>query len=150
MGDFYPHRLWHDGKHFAWLTDEQADAFPTAEEKLPGGIRAGYLLEPGWLVPEGWEQRFSDGWTSTYNPTPTPVEARRITAPPAPKTERVPWWEAFGFGMTVIADDGSHVRPNNVLVSDDGQVTLHDGGNVAGGLVTPDSDDTIEVLVEGD
>jgi hypothetical protein len=61
-----PHRLWFNGKHFAWITTEQADAFPSTEEKLPDGIRAGYLLDPDHDVSEGWERQQPSGTWATW------------------------------------------------------------------------------------
>jgi hypothetical protein len=119
------HALWVNGKEVAWLTDEQADSFPTTDEVLPNGIRVGYLIDPWGKVPEGWEARIT-----------------------APKTEHVPWHEAFGFGMTVVADDGSHIRPNTAEICDD-IVFLGDDNNIDGGYVqTQANGGTVEVLKE--
>jgi hypothetical protein len=117
-------------------------------EELPEGIRAGYLLDPGVEVPEGWERHHSLGneWCKLPNPHAwMAMEARRISTP---KTERVPWHEAFGFGMTVIADDGSRIRPNTAEICDD-IVFLGDDNNINGGYVqTQAHGGTVEVLKE--
>jgi hypothetical protein len=73
----------------------------TEPEQLPDGIKAGYLLDPGAKVPEGWEVRCVDGWCSTYSPYSSLVEARRIPEPDPPIiTMLIPWHNAVGWKCT--------------------------------------------------
>jgi hypothetical protein len=189
-----PHRLWINGKYVAWLTTEQADAFPTEPEaapplpserpdtdvgqlreladwfdkvdawrgvtdrnevqddlrriadslhepeQLPDGIRAGYLLDPREPVPEGWERRCpNDIWATGWNISLTPAEARRIPVPPAPATERVPWYEATDRMVPTGA-----VIDKIVTTAEDVRCFSPNGA----WLCDPDLDGTVEVLVE--
>jgi hypothetical protein len=132
------HALWVNGKEVAWLTDEQtvADELQPEPEQLPDGIRVGYLLDSDAEVPEGWERRYNNGWCAAPNRYEFPVEARRISAPPTPTTERVPWYEAVGRTLLngEVIDAAMTTGPSKVRVCGFWQKVNPDG--------------TVEVLVE--
>ena len=133
-----------------WCNDEakaQALIDRVNTEPLPDGVyrfRGAFMLAAGLAVPEGWERypRSVEGW-SGRSATLRHGQVRPV--PPAPATERVPWWEAVRNARTVVSG-GDEFMATTAFFDAAGRFCIGTDAHDADVNVEVPADGTVEVL----
>ena len=116
-------------------------------EPLPDGVyrfRGAFMLAAGLAVPEGWERypRSVEVW-SGRSATLRHGQVRPV--PPAPATERVPWWEAVRNARTVVSG-GDEFMATTAFFDAAGRFCIGTDAHDADVNVEVPADGTVEVL----
>jgi len=129
--------------------DALAEAFidQVNTEPLPDGVyrfRGAFMLAAGLAVPEGWERypRSVEVW-SGRSATLRHGQVRPV--PPAPATERVPWWEAVRNARTVVSG-GDEFMATTAFFDAAGRFCIGTDAHDADVNVEVPADGTVEVL----
>lgn len=133
-----------------WCNDEakaQALIDRVNTEPLPDGVyrfRGAFMLAAGLAVPEGWERypRSVEVW-SGRSATLRHGQVRPV--PPAPATERVPWWEAVRNARTVVSG-GDEFMATTAFFDAAGRFCIGTDAHDADVNVEVPADGTVEVL----
>ena len=133
-----------------WCNDEakaQALIDRVNTEPLPDGVyrfRGAFMLAAGLAVPEGWEPypRSVEVW-SGRSATLRHGQVRPV--PPAPATERVPWWEAVRNARTVVSG-GDEFMATTAFFDAAGRFCIGTDAHDADVNVEVPADGTVEVL----